>query len=185
MEVKIPVSVELSGEKPSPDEDYTMTLEGRDGAPMPEKSSLTIKGAGKEAFPAISYSVPGIYCYTVTQQPGKQAEGHYDSTVYYVKVSITNGKNGNLEAVVAAHTDAQMVSKKQEISFKNTYDAVKKPTPTPTPKPTPSSSSTPSSTPRTGDNTNFGLWIGLIAVSAGAVLVLFYVGRKKKKKTDH
>ncbi len=183
MEVKIPVSVELSGEKPSPDEDYTMTLEGRDGAPMPEKSSLTIKGAGKEAFPAISYSVPGIYCYTVTQQPGKQAEGHYDSTVYYVKVSITNGKNGNLEAVVAAHTDAQMVSKKQGISFKNTYDAVKKPTPTPTPKP--SSTSTPSSTPRTGDNTNFGLWIGLIAVSAGAVLVLFYVGRKKKKKTDH
>ena len=100
-----------------------------------------------------------------------------------MKVSITNGKNGNLEAVVAAHTDAQMVSKKQGISFKNTYDAVKKPTPTPTPKP--SSTSTPSSTPRTGDNTNFGLWIGLIAVSAGAVLVLFYVGRKKKKKTDH
>ena len=123
-EVKIPVSVELSGEKPSPDEDYTITIEGRDGAPMPWKSSLTIKGAGKEAFPAIRYSAPGIYCYTITQEPGKQTRGHYDNTVYYVKVSITNGKNGNLEAEVAAHTDAQMVSEKQYIFFKNTYDAV-------------------------------------------------------------
>ena len=40
-EVKIPVSVELSGEKPSPDETYTIILQGEDEAPMPEENILT------------------------------------------------------------------------------------------------------------------------------------------------
>lgn len=41
-EVKIPVSVELSGEKPSPDETYTIILQGEDEAPMPEENTITI-----------------------------------------------------------------------------------------------------------------------------------------------
>ena len=45
-EVKIPVSVELSGEKPSPDETYTIILQGEDEAPMPEENILTVTGAG-------------------------------------------------------------------------------------------------------------------------------------------
>ena len=79
----------------------------------------------------MSYSVPGVYCYTVSQQPGSLKKGHYDSTVYYVKVTVTNGDSGELEAVVAAHTDAQMVSEKQDITFVNTYDPADTPTPTP------------------------------------------------------
>ena len=50
-EVKIPVSVELSGEKPSPDETYTIILQGEDEAPMPEENILTVTGAGKAEFP--------------------------------------------------------------------------------------------------------------------------------------
>ena len=70
-EVKIPVSVELSGEKPSPDETYTIILQGEDEAPMPEENILTVTGAGKAEFPAVSYSVPGVYCYTVSQAAGQ------------------------------------------------------------------------------------------------------------------
>ena len=113
-EVKIPVSVELSGEKPSPDETYTIILQGEDEAPMPEENTITVTGAGKAEFPAVEYSVPGVYTYSVSQQPGKLENGHYDNTVYYVKVTVTNGESGDLEAVVAAHTDAQMNSEKQE-----------------------------------------------------------------------
>mgnify|MGYP003280350318 FL=1 len=58
----------------------------------------------------------------MTQQAGSHARGHYDDAVYYVRVSVTNAENGELEAVVAAHTDAQMVSAKRDITFTNTYD---------------------------------------------------------------
>ena len=186
-EVKIPVSVELSGEKPSPDENI-----------------LTVTGAGKAEFPAVSYSVPGVYCYTVSQQPGSLKKGHYDSTVYYVKVTVTNGDSGELEAVVAAHTDAQMVSEKQDITFVNTYDPADTPTPTPSPAYTPTSTpatpvtTTPDKTgsnptasgtssshvksmPKTGDNTNIGKWIAVICVSGCAVLLIIGFARKKQK----
>lgn len=209
-EVKIPVSVELSGEKPSPDETYTIILQGEDEAPMPEENILTVTGAGKAEFPAVSYSVPGVYCYTVSQQPGSLKKGHYDSTVYYVKVTVTNGDSGELEAVVAAHTDAQMVSEKQDITFVNTYDPADTPTPTPENTPTPSPTYTPTSTPatpvtttpdktgsnptasgtssshvksmpKTGDNTNIGKWIAVICVSGCAVLLIIGFARKKQK----
>ena len=38
--VAIPVSVELSGETPSPEETYTFVLQAVDNAPMPEESTL-------------------------------------------------------------------------------------------------------------------------------------------------
>ncbi len=124
VDVAIPVSVELSGEAPSPAESFVLTLQALDNAPLPAEHTLTITGAGTASFPAITYTAPGIYYYTVTQQAGSHARGHYDSAVYYVRVSVTNAENGGLEAVVAAHTDAQMVSAKRDITFTNTYDPV-------------------------------------------------------------
>lgn len=114
------------------------------------------------------------------------------------------------EAVVAAHTDAQMVSEKQDITFVNTYDPADTPTPTPENTPTPSPAYTPTSTPatpvtttpdktgsnptasgtssshvksmpKTGDNTNIGKWIAVICVSGCAVLLIIGFARKKQK----
>ena len=210
-EVKIPVSVELSGEKPSPDETYTIILQGEDEAPMPEENTITITGAGKAEFPAVEYAVPGVYTYSVSQQPGKLENGHYDNTVYYVKVTVTNGESGDLEAVVVAHTDAQMNSEKQDIGFVNSYDPVDTPTPVPEntatitntpikPDSNPPASGTSSYTgtssyagntgsshvkamPKTGDNTNIAKWIAVICVS-GCVVLLAAVFVRRKKKTD-
>ena len=70
--VEIPVSVELSGEAPSPEETYTVVLQAVDNAPMPENNTLTITGAGTASFSAISYSTPGLYSYTVAQQAAPQ-----------------------------------------------------------------------------------------------------------------
>lgn len=55
-EVKIPVSVELSGEKPSPDETYTIILQGEDEAPMPEENTIMVTGAESRI------SCSGIFC---------------------------------------------------------------------------------------------------------------------------
>lgn len=152
VKVEIPVSVELSGETPSPEESYTVVLQPVDGAPMPSEDTLEIKGDATAAFPGISYSTPGIYCYTVAQKSGSHERGHYDETVYYVKVTVMNAEKGGLEAVVAVHTDKQMVSEKCDITFKNTYDAAKKPV-------------------KTGDNTDFTLLMGLLCISGCGILL--------------
>lgn len=165
-EVKIPVSVELSGEKPSPEETYTYMLEALDDAPMPQESTVTITGSGKTAFDAITYKTPGIYCYTVTQQVGKNAHGHYDETTYYVKVTVTNAEKGDLQAVVAAHTDSQMVSEKSDITFKNTYDAVKT-----VPNKTDNTKKTDNTVKKvkTGDSSDLNLMISLLCISGCAI----------------
>ena len=197
MEVKIPVSIELSGETPSPEETYTVVLQAVDDAPMPSESTLKIQGSGMAVFPAIRYSTPGIYCYTVAQQIGDHERGHYDETVYYVKVTVTNAKFGGLEAVVAAHTDEQMVSPKQDIVFSNTYDTVKNPSDSDDPgSDTPNSdepktddpkadsskpgSNTTISKPKTGDSTNIVLFMSLFFVSGGILFLL--VGADNRKK---
>lgn len=172
-EVKIPVSVELSGEKPSPEETYTYVLGAVDDAPMPQKSTVTITGSGKTAFDAITYQTPGIYCYTVTQQAGKNAHGHYDETVYYVKVTVTNAEKGGLQAVVAAHTDPQMVSEKSDITFKNTYDAVKT-----VPNKTDNTKKT-DNTVKTGDSSDLNLMISLLCIS-GCVIGITLCKKYKK-----
>ena len=92
VQVQIPVSIQTSGETPSPEENYTVELQAVDDAPMPSENVLEISGSGKAFFSPIQYTTPGIYYYTITQQSGTHKRGHYDQTVYYVKVSVTNGE---------------------------------------------------------------------------------------------
>lgn len=191
VDVAIPVSVELSGEAPSPAESFVLTLQALDNAPLPAEHTLTITGAGTASFPAITYTAPGIYYYTVTQQAGSHARGHYDSAVYYVRVSVTNAENGGLEAVVAAHTDAQMVSAKRDITFTNTYDPVPAATteqpsnPATQPSDQDSSSddnagsdsgttkkSSGTSAAKTGDSNNPLLWMSLLVLAGSGLAAI-------------
>ena len=64
-----------------------------------------------------------------------------------MKVTVTNGESGDLEAVVAAHTDAQMNSENQDIGLVNSYDPVDTPTPVPENTPTPLPEKTPTAMP--------------------------------------
>ncbi len=181
-EVRIPVRVELAGGKPSAEETYTVVLQAVGEAPLPSESTLEITGSGRASFPAICYTEPGVYCYTITQQPGSDKKGHYDNTVYYVKVTVTNGESGGLETVIAAHTDAEMVSEKREIAFTNTYDIEKMPTVTPTASPTGGEAAKKTdSAPKTGDDTNILMWICLLALS-GWILFALPAGRIRCRK---
>lgn len=100
-EVKIPVKVERSGETPDQKETYIVKLEAHNQAPMPAQDTEKVTGTGMAEFPAIHYTASGIYCYKVSQQAGSHERGHYDETVYYVKVTVTNAEDGGLATVVA------------------------------------------------------------------------------------
>lgn len=192
VQVQIPVSIQTSGETPSPEENYTVELQAVDDAPMPSENVLEISGSGKAFFSPIQYTTPGIYYYTITQQSGTHKRGHYDQTVYYVKVSVTNGENGNLETVIAAHTDADMTDAKCDITFTNYYKPIKK-TSEGTTETIPTTKRKPETKPgnktsikksknkvKTGDNSNATLFAILLLVS-GTGLLIIAISRYREK----
>ena len=172
------------GVRLTPEENYTVELQAVDDAPMPSENVLEISGSGKAFFSPIQYTTPGIYYYTITQQSGTHKRGHYDQTVYYVKVSVTNGENGNLETVIAAHTDADMTDAKCDITFTNYYKPIKK-TSESTTETIPTTKRKPETKPgnktsikksknkvKTGDNSNATLFAILLLVSGTGLLII-------------
>lgn len=127
IEVELPVTIVVDGDIPSDPETFEVVLEALDeGAPMPagaEGSSCSIQvlGGTKASFGAISYEKPCVWTYQVTQKPGTNAMGVYDSAFYTVSVSITNDENGELAQTVAVHPDG-LEQKTADIVFSNYYD---------------------------------------------------------------
>ena len=142
--------------------------------------------------PLGQYTTPGIYCYTITQQSGTHKRGHYDQTVYYVKVSVTNGENGNLETVIAAHMDADMTDAKRDITFINYYEPIKKTSESTTEtipttkrkletKPGNKTSTKKSKNKvKTGDNSNATLF-SILLLASGTGLRIIAISRYREK----
>lgn len=166
VEAEIPVKIGLSGEAPSSEETYRVVLQAVDEAPMPSEDTLEITGEGEASFAPISYSTPGIYCYKISQQAGDHERGTYDTTVYYVKVTVTNAENGGLETVIAAHTDAQMLDEKQEIVFENHYDPIEVPE-------VPEQKTVKKAIVKTGDTQNAAVWCWLGIAALITVAAIF------------
>ncbi|MCC8067254.1 MAG: DUF11 domain-containing protein [Clostridiales bacterium] len=134
----IPVSVLVSGEDGTlesdiPSETYTFVLATTNGAPMPTSDTVTITGAGSASF-TIDYERVGIYEYTLTQDSTALSganstcgdRGNYDSSVYYVTVTVQNLEDGTIGVVVAAHKNST-TGDKCDTEFVNTYDPVSYP----------------------------------------------------------
>ncbi|MCC8046213.1 MAG: hypothetical protein LIP12_12075 [Clostridiales bacterium] len=136
----IPVSVVINGENEIafsgiPAENYTFRLTALNDAPMPENDTLTICGAGSGKF-FIAYEKSGVYQYTVEQDTAAvnstapdsetssgQGEKNsysesYDTTVYYVTVTVQNTEEGETEATVTAHRGSA-IGDKCNILFEN------------------------------------------------------------------
>ena len=99
-------------------------------------------------------------------------------------VSVTNGENGNLETVIAAHTDADMTDAKCDITFTNYYKPIKK-TSESTTETIPTTKRKPETKPgnktsikksknkvKTGDNSNATLFAILLLVSGTGLLII-------------
>ena len=107
-------------------------------------------------------------------------------------VSVTNGENGNLETVIAAHTDADMTDAKCDITFTNYYKPIKK-TSESTTEMIPTTKRKPETKPgnktsikksknkvKTGDNSNATLFAILLLVS-GTGLLIIAISRYREK----
>lgn len=60
VQVQIPVSIQTSGETPSPEENYTVELQAVDDAPMPSENVLEISGSGKAFFSPFNIQLPAF-----------------------------------------------------------------------------------------------------------------------------
>ena len=164
-EILLPVTIRAEGSLPETPEVYTLVLEGEEGAPMPEGSQeqrfqLQVTGAQATAFPTIACDHVGIYHYTITQEPGKNAYCTYDRVKYQVEVTITYPEQGDKLEVAVAIAPENAAMKSDSAMFVNSYE-----------KP-------PVEIPQTGESGNLPLMLGLWVCSLLAVGLLW-----KQRKT--
>lgn len=168
--VSIPVTISLTGNQPYPAENYTIVLAADNQAyPMPAGShqgayTLGITGKGTANLPVITFDRVGVYTYKIYQVAGTNKNCTYDATVYGLEITVTNKPDySGLEYTVILSASSQD-AKLDGVAFVNRY-----------PEPV-------SETPRTGDDSNPMLYVGLVAV--GMVLVLGLMMTRKKKEFD-
>ena len=190
--VKIGVKATLSGNQPTTPETFTFYLKAADPAsPLPEGAvngiyQFTITGANSYTIPAMTYSRVGTYDYTLYQKQGSNNNCSYDTTVYNLRVAITNGKDDKLKETVILK--AGNGGEKQDLAeFKNTYK-------TATPAKSTSITKTPTSTnttsgkttagnAKTGDRSGALLYAGVFAGAGFLIcIMLFMVLRKGRAK---
>lgn len=127
----VPVTVSLKGAVPTTAENYTIRLVADNTEfPMPAGSvasadglyyDLTVTGAAKTSFPAITYNRVGVYTYKVFQIAGKNTRCTYDNTIYSLTITITNSEDGSaLESIIAIHSNKTDV-KPDSAEFVNRY----------------------------------------------------------------
>ena len=130
---------------------YELIREEQD-APMPESSDgerdvFDMTGSEKKEIGPITYTRTGIWHYTLKQSVQKKEKGYdYDKQTYEISVYVENLADGNLGVqMIVANKEGNKVD---EIRFKNGYTGEKK-----------------GNVARTGDVSDIGLWIALLAVS--------------------
>lgn len=134
----------------------TFVLEAiSENAPMPIDEPVISLCSGKAVFPAIEYTLPGIYAYTVKQTTANAPEGwSLDERVLDVTVYVTSNDDGELDtSVITSFTGGET----KDNVFKNCFD-----------------------TPDTGDGELNKLTVSFVAI-AGIVAVIEILVKKKKK----
>ena len=130
---------------------YELLREEQD-APMPDESDgvryvFDMKGSEKNEVGPITYTRAGIWHYTLKQSVQKEEKGYdYDKQTYEISVYVENLTDGGLGVqMIVVNKEGNKVD---EIRFKNGYTGEKT-----------------GNVARTGDVSDIGLWIILLAVS--------------------
>lgn len=168
--VSLPVKVLATGAVPAQSETYNITLEAKDvNNPMPEGSvdgtyTLSVNGPQETYFPEMKYDQLGFYEYKIYQEIGNNTKAEYDASVYDVLVQVTNNETmDDFDIHVAVYKVGSNF--KQEIEFTNNY----------IPDP-------PEILPETGDDTDLGLYVGILVVAAVAAILLLVFNKKRKNQ---
>jgi pilin isopeptide linkage protein len=128
-----PVSKVLTGDTPSTPAQFTFRFTGQGGAPMPPGSTNGVKvvnilGTGAVDFGDITYTVPGVYHYTISEVNTGAAGYTYDTTIYNMDVTVTL-VSGRLDAVreISKQLPGGLQLPVGVAEFINQYDATKNP----------------------------------------------------------
>lgn len=157
--VMIPVVQQFEARNKLPDKRnqtfrYELIREEQD-APMPDESDgdryvFDMKGSEKKEIGPIAYTRTGIWHYTLKQSVQKEEKDYdYDKQTYAISVYVENLADGGLGVqMIVTNKEGNKVD---EIRFKNGYAGAKT-----------------GNVARTGDVSDIGLWITLLAVSGAA-----------------
>ena len=133
---------------------YELIREEQD-APMPDESDgdryvFDMKGSEKKEIGPITYTRTGIWHYTLKQSVQKEEKDYdYDKQTYAISVYVENLADGGLGVqMIVTNKEGNKVD---EIRFKNGYAGAKT-----------------GNAARTGDVSDIGLWMALLAVSGAA-----------------
>lgn len=185
--VSLEVSTVLSGTPAEESETFEFVLTSLDTG---DEFFTTVDGAGTARFDRLTFNQVGVYKYTVRQTQGVNPNCTYDSTIYYVTISVFNGQNGYDFRMTATVYKDGADEKQDSIVFENVYKAV----PTEPTKPSEPDTTVPSNVseetssitqeastsvtknPNTGDNSGLQMWIVLFATGfifvVGALTIL-------------
>ncbi len=150
------------------DNQFSFELKDADGRVIETRKN---SADGTISFADLNFTETGIYNYTVSEVIGKETNVTYDTTVYTVKITVTDNGEGQLIASV----DTQ----EKELLFNNIY-IPEEPAPEKLVPEEPAPEKSVPQTPKTGDETMMELWLGFLAVSCFGVIVGM-IGRKKRK----
>lgn len=165
--VTLGASKVLNGKSLEADE-FTFALTDEGG----EQVTATNDANGMVVFPAIGYTEPGTYQYTIAEVKGDKSDVTYDESEYAVTVTVEDNGEGSLVATVAYEGGNAPV-------FTNTYNAPEGPA-TPGDGPAPFVKELVSGSAKTGD---YLLVIaGVAAAAAAAAAAVAVVSRRKKGK---
>ena len=157
--VMIPVVQQFEARNKLPDKRnqtfrYELIREEQD-APMPDESDgdryvFDMKGSEKKEIGPITYTRTGIWHYTLKQSVQKEEKDYdYDKQTYAISVYVENLADGGLGVqMIVTNKEGNKVD---EIRFKNGYTG-----------------ETTGNVARTGDVSDIGLWMALLAVSGAA-----------------
>ena len=84
-----PVRKLIDGEGYDPEDTFTFQFKAiTEGAPMPEKTEVTIKANEEDEFGWMYLTEPGTYEYEISEAAGKDTQYKYDATVYKLVFTI-------------------------------------------------------------------------------------------------
>ena len=152
-EVVLTAKKTLSGRKLA-DGEFSFTVSQGDNVIATGKNDVN----GNITFSAIPLTKAGTYRFTVAEVIGSKEGVTYDKKTY-TYVVVVEDVNGKLTVKDVSIDGAT------EVVFSNTY------------KTTP-----PPETPKTGDNTNLGLWLALMCLGAAGFTGSVLFGRRKRQR---
>ena len=118
-EGQLTITKTLTGRDMVADE-FTFVLTAEGGTEYPATNAAAADGEpGAVTFGAITFTKPGIYQYTLEEQPGAGNVGiHYDTATYTVTANVKDNGQGGLEVTWSING-----TQDKTVAFENTYEA--------------------------------------------------------------